>query len=249
MSQNGFIIYEGPSQLDGEPIVAIVTGLQSGGRNSKLGKMASIYIIRADMSPMEASHTGADFAICGNCPHRGTVTQREGVHRNVGRTCYVTLFHGPRMVYQGYRNGAYQRATPEIIADAMAGAFVRVGSYGDPAAVPFEVWHAVLGKVASATGYTHQWRAFPELAAFCMASVESSQERDEAKGLGFRTFRVRTADAPTLKGEGKCPASAEMGKAVTCNACMLCSGNAAGKRGDISIIAHGVGARNFQMAA
>ena len=46
------IIYQGPSLIDGSPIVAIAIA-QSG--NVKTGNMVQTYIIRADMSPMEAS--------------------------------------------------------------------------------------------------------------------------------------------------------------------------------------------------
>jgi hypothetical protein len=242
---NAYIIWEGESQIDGSPIFAVVTGLETGGKNTKIGKMAAVYILRADMSPMQASQTGADYAICGDCKHRGTVEVRDGVHRNVGRSCYVTLFHGPRVVYKAYKDGVYPRAGLSVIAEAMRGALVRLGAYGDPAAVPLHVWQTVLAHVKDATGYTHQWREHPELAAYCMASCDTSQEREEAKRLGFRTFRIRTAEAPTLKGEGKCPASKEMGKVTQCNACMLCSGTSKGHKSDITIVAHGPGAKHF----
>lgn len=246
---NGFIIYEGPSQLDGEPIVAIVTGLETGGKNKKLGHMAAIYILRADMTPMQASQTGADASICGNCPHRGLVELRDGLMRNVGRSCYVTLFHGPRVVYKAFTEGRYPYAPLDVIADAMDGAMVRIGAYGDPAAVPFSVWQAVLAKVAGATGYTHHWRQRPALAAYCMASCDTPEEREEAKRMGFRTFRIRVPGQAPLKGEGQCPASHEMNKATTCSACLLCNGQSEGRRGDVTILAHGVGAKHLQLAA
>ena len=58
------IIYQGPSLIDGSPIVAITVS-QSG--NTKTGNMVQTYIIRADINPLEASKTGADYAICGAC--------------------------------------------------------------------------------------------------------------------------------------------------------------------------------------
>jgi len=64
---------------------------------------------------------------------------------------------------------------------------VRSGSYGDPAAVPFHVWQAVFNGCNTGTAYTYQWRNFPGLASFCMASVDTSTERAQAKLLGFRT--------------------------------------------------------------
>ena len=62
------IIYQGPSQIDGLPIVAIATYSD---RNTKTGKVLQTYIIRSDMSPLEASKSGQDFSICANCIFRG----------------------------------------------------------------------------------------------------------------------------------------------------------------------------------
>ena len=68
---NKGIIYKGPSLLDGKPIVAIATYSD---RNTKTGKVLQTYIIRSDISPLEASKTGEDFSICGDCKLRGTPT-------------------------------------------------------------------------------------------------------------------------------------------------------------------------------
>jgi len=43
------IIYQGPSLLDGFPIVAIATYSD---RNTKTGKVLQTYIIRSDLSPL-----------------------------------------------------------------------------------------------------------------------------------------------------------------------------------------------------
>lgn len=77
---------------------------------------------------------------------------------------------------------------------------VRGGSYGDPAAVPFEVWEALLSKVKNWTMYTHQWRTCDQrLKKFSMASVDSPEERAEAQALGWRTFMVVPEGAPVMK--------------------------------------------------
>jgi len=94
-------------------------------------------------------------------------------------------------------------------AEILRGRTVRLGAYGDPAAVPFQVWQALLAYAAAWTGYTHQWRRAPELAAYCMASVDTPGERAEARFLGFRTFRVRAAGQAVETREVVCPASAE----------------------------------------
>ena len=65
------IIYKGPSLLDGQPIVVIAT---YSNRNTKTGRVVQTYIIRADMDPRDASKTGADYSICGDCVMRGEPT-------------------------------------------------------------------------------------------------------------------------------------------------------------------------------
>ncbi len=81
-----------------------------------------------------------------------------------------------------------------------------------------------------------------------MASADSEADREAAKALGFRTFRVRSKDEPKLKGEGICPASEEMNYSTNCGACLLCGGHSGKGKADIVIIAHGVGKINFERA-
>ena len=46
----GLVLYEGPSEIDGKPIVCIAT-LDS--RNRKTGNMVQTWILRQDVSPFE----------------------------------------------------------------------------------------------------------------------------------------------------------------------------------------------------
>lgn len=246
----GFTLYKGPSEIDESPIVAIATGLITGADNSKTGPMVQIYFLRSDMNPLVAVHTGEDKSICGDCRHRGTViTDPEtGNRKNVGRSCYVTLMHGPRVVYDAFRRGIYPDVPLDQARKLLAGKTVRLGAYGDPASVPFSVLERALDKVTRMSGYTHLWRQFPKLSAFCMASCDTPEEREEAKALGFRVYRVRAAGEPVLKGEGQCPASNEMGKAVQCAQCLLCGGNRTKAKADITIRVHGTGAKWYEHA-
>jgi len=68
--KNG-VIYRGPSLIDGAPIVVVALWSKA---NRKTGGMLQTYVIRDDMDPLKASKTGADRAICGDCPHRGNAT-------------------------------------------------------------------------------------------------------------------------------------------------------------------------------
>jgi len=241
---NGRVIYEGPSQLDGNPIVVIAIGFKTGSSNRKTGKMIQTYIMRADSLPTEAVQSGDDFSICGNCIHRGkTVRSASGETRNVGRTCYVNLGQGPLAVMRSYLLGKY----PAWDGTGVNGQFVRIGTYGDPAAVPTYVWDELLRDASGHTGYTHQWQdpRFASLRTFCMASVDSPEEAASAHAKGWRTFRVGMPNhAPqTPKVEALCPASAEAGRKLDCARCLACSGvsgsDGSHRRGSIYIPAHG----------
>lgn len=80
---NGYVIWEGASLLDGQPIALIATIKSS---NDKTGNMVQTYIIGQDKSPIEMSRTGEDFSICGGCVHRGTANpDKETGVQTVGR--------------------------------------------------------------------------------------------------------------------------------------------------------------------
>ena len=233
MKINGVVLYEGPSMLDGAPIVVIATGLATSSANSKTGALIQTWILRQDVKPTEACRSGQDASICGACPHRGTT--EDG--KNVGRSCYVTVVQAPNNVWKTYKRGRY----PAARSDDFAGRDVRLGSYGDPAAVPSRVWEAVAIEASNMVGYTHQWRDFPEMARWCMASVDTTDEQAEAKFLGFRTFRVTLEDPRMYRNSAEivCPASAEMGHKTTCDKCKACGGLSAKAKADVVIQVHG----------
>lgn len=240
MIVSGYVIYDGPSMIDGQRIVAIVTGL-TGSRNTKTGKMVQTYIIRPDMHPLDAVRTGADVSICGSCIHRGDGT-------GAGRSCYVTLVHGPRVVYDALTRGVYPAATPVDVAEIVAGRMVRLGTYGDPAAVPLAVWQALVAKAAGWTGYTHQWRTIDRAwSKLVMASADGADDAFDAWVRGYRTFRV---GAEPMKGkEINCPASEEAGKRTQCVDCGLCMGATSRSPVSIQIAPHGTGAVHYREAA
>lgn len=233
---NGAIIWEGKSALDGAPIMLIATGLDSKSSNSKTGALVQTWILRSDVIPTEAIHTGADASICGACPHRGEIVDG----RNVNRSCYVTVFQAPRNVYVTATRGRYARVKGDKARALLAGRNVRLGAYGDPAAVPFYVWNRILSDAARGTGYTHQWRtADPRFSRYCMASADSEAEQRLAAAMGYRTFRVGTIGESLVKGkEILCPASEEAGRRTNCAACLLCGGSAV-KAKSVFIPVHG----------
>lgn len=235
MKPNGYIVYTGPSLLDGQPIVVILTGFKVPTKNPKMGQPLNTWILRADVEPIAATLSGADASICGDCPNRGEALG-DG---NPGRACYVNLA-GVRNLWLAYRRGAYPEKPLAALSLLAAGWGVRLGTYGDPAAVPIGVWEHLTARAAWSTAYTHSWRtAHPGLKRLAMASVDSEEEREEAKALGWRTFRVRSRVQPLGDYEVVCPASAEAGKVATCEQCRACGGLEAKAKADIAIIAHG----------
>ncbi|AHJ88732.1 hypothetical protein PBI_RHYNO_74 [Mycobacterium phage RhynO] len=239
MATERMVVWEGPSELDGSPLVVLATGLPKGkgrsSQNRKTGDMIQVWILRADMAPHVALKQGFDQAICGTCPHRGKASGGSGA-------CYVNVGQGPRATWVSHQD----KGSLPFDAERFRGHKVRFGAYGDPAAVPFEVWESIAEVAEGVTGYTHQWRtADPRFARYCMASADTVQERREARMKGYRTFRVRTADQARLQGEVSCPASEEAGKRTVCATCMACGGTDNGRKQDVTIIAHGATKSSF----
>jgi hypothetical protein len=215
---NGYVVYEGPSLYDGTPIVVVVTGFAGkASANRKTGALLQSWILRADIDPIAALRAGTDTAVCGTCPHRSKASGGSG-------GCYVNVGQAPLAVWRAWKRGIYPRVSdPRELAALVAGRPLRLGSYGDPAAVPVAVWQALGSGAAFRTGYTHGWRtADPALRALCMASADSIADAREAQALGYRTFRVAPfGDAHRERGEARCPASAEAGYRTTCSGCPL----------------------------
>jgi len=221
----GIIIYEGPSMIDGKPIVVIATGWLRCS-NDKTGKMIQTWIMRSDIPPVEANKTGEDKSVCGNCKHL-----KWG-------TCYVALFTAPYQIYLAYKRGRYEHFSP-------ANSFwfnnhkLRLGSYGDPVAVPIKTWQGLVEMADGYTGYTHQWKNCDKgFNQFVMASVDTEKEKNQARQKGWRTFRVRLEDDELHDDEFICPASGEGGAKVQCVKCLACSGKSRAMKNP-TIIAHG----------
>lgn len=233
---NGAILYSGPSLLDGTPIVVIATGLQASTANAKTGNMIQTWILRQDVDPFAALKTGEDTAVCGDCRHRSVASGGSGA-------CYVRVYQAPLSVWRGWKRGIYRDATTGDHGIG-AGRRVRLGSYGDPAAVPVEVWQRLLAGSTGHTGYTHQWKTAEDLKPYAMASVDTPAEAAEATAQGWKYFRV-TRESARLLGEARCPASAESGHKRTCETCPLQCAGTSGARSSIVIMAHGALARRF----
>lgn len=223
----GYVVYKGKSLIDGKPIVVVVI-VNSG--NSKTGNMVHTYILRdGEKSPLDVVRDLDDVSICGDCKHR----------RGTGGSCYVNIGQGVMQVWKAYKNGNYPKAHPAEVGKLIKDRQVRLGTYGDPMAVPSWVWMDLVSCADGHTGYTHQWDPdsnivkhinimhpdqYEDIRALCMASVDNEDEWWFATYNNWRTFRVRGTDDGLNAGEFVCPASEEAGKRRTCATCMACNG-------------------------
>ena len=238
----GFIVYDGPSMIDNSPIVAVLIKPRSRKRsNVKTGAMAQVYILQRDIHPIDAVATGNDVGICGDCRHRPTINSETG--KAEGRTCYVNLGHGPSSVYRSLLAGNYPAIEPDMICTIIDPSWlIRMGAYGDPAALPLHIRKRITNPAKGSTSYSHAWRR--DDVTDSMASVDSLDEAVEAWDMGRRTFRVVSSIDSLVKGkEILCPASKEAGHKVKCEACMLCDPAKMAK--SIGILVHGPGAKHF----
>ena len=232
----GAILYQGPSVLDGKPIVVIAVWSSA---NRKTGDMLQTYILRSDIDPREANKYGEDESICGNCRHKGTPTFDPTKALAEGRTCYVNMGQGVLIVYNGFRAGKYPVASPRTVGRKRK---VRIGTYGDGAAAPSYVWDELLSEADGHTAYSHNG-GDPQR---YMVSVDTLTQAKVAWASKYRTFRViQHVSEIDRTHEVLCPASKEAGYKATCATCLLCGGTSVQAK-SIAIPVHGSGAVHFQ---
>lgn len=225
-----FIVYEGPSRLaDKSDIIGILL-LKS--HNVKTGNMAQLYILRKDMSPLDAYHQAKDDAICGDCVHR----------RSTGGGCYVNIGQGPENVYKAYLRGKYK---PIAVKDlAKYNMNLRFGAYGDPLALPLRLITQLKDVCVDYTGYTHQMKTIKSdrrhRYSWMMESSDSVEQTERAYKDGRNTFRVGSISSK-LEFERVCPnyTMEAMGKTnpIQCEKCLLCGSK---QNKPVLIPAHGI---------
>lgn len=221
------VIYRGPSAYAPDTNIRGVLVLRSS--NRKTGGMLQLHILPDTTPPHVAQRTGADHAVCGDCPLRPA--------KSGG--CYVVTCQGPLSTWKATRHAPVAGAA--AIAAHAHGHAIRLGAYGDPAALPPHVIaHLVRLAGGRVTGYTHGasvlgFEGISHLRSSCMMSVETAAQAREAHAAGWRTFRATAPGAPNLPNEITCPAET---RGATCSDCLLCRGDSLGAR-SITITAHG----------
>ena len=209
-----YVLWEGPSLYDGvSPIIVLATANSA---NRKTGDMVQTWILRSDVPPNVAVKKKLDSAICGTCPARGG-------------WCYVLPHQAPTAVFHA------ERLPPP--KNLVAHRPLRLGAYGDPAVVPFEVWEPYINQAPFTLGYTHLWEvADTRMRKICLASVSTMEEARKAQAMGWRTARVAQQDWHRVKGEVVCPNPTT---GLQCRDCRYCDGNARGLKGNVVFPVHG----------
>jgi hypothetical protein len=229
MLQNSYVVWEGASLIDGSSIVLILTGFVSPTSNRKTGRLIQSWILQQEFLPTYAAKKGLDFGICGTCPLKLSQTG----------SCYVNLLP-VNNIYRKYVAGTYPKFSANEIAVLERYRYpIRIGSYGDPTAVPIEVWEPIILSSGKFTGYTHQYRSHncdSRWQKYLMASVQSEVEAQQAQSKGWRTFRIISPDAPLSKNEILCRHTED--DRNKCETCLLCDG--ASSKPNIADRVHGL---------
>ena len=213
----GYVVYEGPSLLDGSPIVAIVT---LGSSNEKTGQMHQLWILPACENPLEALQGGNNKGICGHCPWQGTFDGS----RMIDRVCYVNVGQAPMGIWKKWQRGGYPVFAAEVHRNTLVDQPIRLGAYGDPAALPLKLLRQLTNWSSSWTGYTHQafWirkdRA-EAIAELCMVSCDNLAQYNEATRRGWRAFVVLTPKQSIPDGCVECPFYSHGVQCIDCNLC------------------------------
>ena len=257
----GLQLYKGASTMPGQgrsgaQVMALLT-LNS--ENAKLGREFQTWHLRADMHPTDARRGGAgDGPICGEgkrgCPFRAQAGQKLGACYPDGR--------GLVSLWSSYKRGNYPDVRA-MAADIMPGTWpearkletalnvlgtlpdgIRLGAYGDPAAMPFEIAEQMTNISLGHTGYTHQAsRKFfdKRFLTLCQVSADTPKQALKFQAMGAKTFRVALEGDALMDNEIECLSDS---KNINCLDCGLCNGI----KQNIAITVHGTWSSNFKSA-
>ena len=163
------------------------------------------------------------------------------------------MSQAPTIIYKAYQRGLYREATPDDAAQYGRGRALRIGAYGDSAALPIGVVEPIADAADTVTNYTHSgcydMTRAKQLAQFTMLSADNLKQAKRYWKTGARTFRV-SSDWELVDGvrrvndiapdESQCPKT--ISKRVTCETCGVCDGLKRGIKNSIVAPSHGNGA-------
>lgn len=236
------ILYHGPAAKPYRGTISVVLFRSSS--NPKTGDCLAIAILPGEgVDAVRDRSLGLDRPACGTCPLRSIMSGGKG-------GCYVSSV--ALMGYAGAARSAWDRPVgiPADLSNTWPSRGgsplpLRLGAYGDPAAIPPDVVGELIGAGDAAGawtwGYTHGWRhsGAQHLRDVCMASVESEAGHRQAVTLGWRVYRIVTgSDAIGATGLVECESA--IGTACTdCGQCRGSNGEGEGR----AIVVHGPSVR------
>ena len=227
MLENGYTVWEGASLLDNSPIFLVLTGFVFPTSNRRTGRQIQSWILQQEFTPTKAAKEGLDQGICGRCCLKMSQTG----------ACFVNLLPVNNIYHKQARGTCRKFSANEMAMLERYRYPIRIGSYGDPTAVPFEVWEPIILASNKWTGFTHQWANCDlRWKKYLMASVHSQTEARVAQKQGWRTFRIIAPDAPLSANEILCRHTED--DRVQCDSCGLCNG--ASSKPNIADPVHGL---------
>lgn len=210
-------------------VVLVLTNIRGGSQNEKTGDMIQSWIF--DRSKLTEKVFGAK---CDACPMMSQCYVMKGTqaHNSVRRATLKALG-----LLDG--NTSYKVTTLEKVLPMLSGRPLRLGSYGDPSAIPLEDMRALVGAADGHTGYTHFWRSSdPAYSRFLMASVEDLAGEMLAQSLGYRTYRVLRKHETDHEVTDRSILCLEKSAGLSCSNCMICCGTSKPKAKHVYIYEH-----------
>jgi len=215
------------------PITIIVNGFTRPSGNKKTGPMIQTYFTPSNIHPVDAIKTGTDDAVCFRCPQK----------HSTGGGCYVgfySLISIPTAIDRALSISADQATASHLWRNLLEGRSIRLGAWGDPAAVSKNIILPIATATPMRTGYTHFPSKAPHLRGLVQASCESPKQAHALQADGWRTFRASRSPETTLTAdEILCP---HYTTGIQCIACGLCDGHSANVVAPI----HGTKAHKFR---
>ena len=147
-------------------------------------------------------------------------------------------------MYRSYKNGNYPAFIKGKHDSFFLGRKIRLGAYGDPAAMPFEIAEQMTNISLGHTGYTHQAsRKFfdKRFLTLCQVSADTPKQALKFQAMGAKTFRVALEGDALMDNEIECLSDS---KNINCLDCGLCNGI----KQNIAITVHGTWSSNFKSA-
>ena len=207
----------------------VFTGFKSKSTNRKTGEMIQTYLLDKATLTTEPKVFGAKCAECPMVSKCYVNHDKQSVRRTVKK-----LLNGEAC--------SYKFSTLDEVLPLLRGERVRLGTYGDPSALPLHDLQKICEASNGWTGYTHFFKEIDsDYALFLMASVESLEGELLAHALGYLTFRVLLKEDENLEVTKKsiqCLNVVDEKTLVSlqCVDCLICSGTKG--RGKKSVYIH-----------